>query len=124
MKYLDTIQVFCRTQFIGYHRWENAPDEVAFLRSNHRHVFHVKIVCRVKHGDRDVEFIMLKREVDNYILLHFQEQTFTKSCEMIAAEIMDYLCSAGYMPIFGEVSEDGENGGTIHRFYEGETITV
>jgi hypothetical protein len=36
---MSRIQV--RTSFVGVHQWKDAPDEVAFLRNLHRHVFKV-----------------------------------------------------------------------------------
>ena len=51
--------IYIQTQFTGYHRWDDAPDCVAFLRNTHRHVFHVKVTVPVQHNDRAIEFFMM-----------------------------------------------------------------
>jgi hypothetical protein len=101
--------VFCRTEFEGIHRWKDAPDEVAFLREWHRHIFHVKLVQRVTHDDRQVEFILLKRQVEDYIQVWFAGQ-FDYSCEQIAQKLLiAFKCD------MVEVSEDGENGAWVTK---------
>lgn len=102
------IEVFVRTQFEAQHRWKDAPPAVAFLRDFHRHVFHVKVTLAVTHTDRDVEFFLFKRELDDFIAKRFLHKKFDKSCEDIALEIIrQFRCEAV------EVSEDGENGAIV-----------
>jgi hypothetical protein len=63
-------------QFEGLHCWPSAPDEVAFLRSPHRHIFHCRARLEVFHQDREVEFILLKRNLESRTLEwthHFQQ---------------------------------------------------
>lgn len=111
------IYVYCQTRFIGFHRWPDAPEEVKFLRDMHRHEFHVKATVKVKHDNRDVEFITLKDAIDQFMrplnprqtVMHYQ----TKSCEMIAKEIIEGLENASYDVYSVEVSEDGENGAIV-----------
>ena len=104
------VVVFCTLQFEGTHNWPECPfDEVAYLRSPHRHVFYIKAYKNVNHTDRDVEFIMLKHRIAEYLKEQFPSGEFgSSSCEMIASE----LCT-----VFGltkcEVSEDGENGAIV-----------
>lgn len=98
------IQVFITTRFEGMHRWENAPDDVSFLRNIHRHVFHVRLVKSVSHEDRDIEFIQLKRRVDRYIY----NMGDLGSCEMIASDLL-----RAFEADCVEVSEDGENGAIV-----------
>lgn len=100
--------VFVRTQFVGYHRWKDAPDHVAFLRDYHRHVFHVEVEVPVTGLNREVEFFTLKQVVDDFLLAHYEGQYFEKSCEMIANRLADKF-NATYV----EVSEDGENGARV-----------
>jgi len=38
-----TIWAKITTQFEGIHKYPNAPDEMAFLRFDHRHIFHVTV---------------------------------------------------------------------------------
>lgn len=101
--------VWVKFSFEALHKYPDAPDEVAFLRNEHRHVFHVKAGIDVRHDDREIEFILLKRGL---------EKRFTggnmnnKSCEMIADEIAEYFLNKGYKnrTCYIEVSEDNENG--------------
>ena len=84
--------------------------EVAFLQYPHRHMFHFRVEVEVFNDDRDIEFILLKRELervyDNFILL-----VDHKSCEMMARDLYEYL-NQNYpnRDIIIEVSEDKENG--------------
>jgi len=89
-------------------------DDVSFLGHPHRHMFHFKVGIDVFHNDRDIEFIQFSRWLqklfsDDILSLDY------KSCEMIADDI--YLNVASKYPgraVDIEVSEDGENGCTIH----------
>jgi hypothetical protein len=123
-------QVFCTTRFVGFHFWSKAPDAVAYLREPHRHEFHVNVVVVVKHGDRDKEFITLRRALDVFIhnrkallpadaanalvgpLANSYETAYPLSCEMLADIIGQYL-SCSYRVQSVSVSEDGENGGKV-----------
>ncbi len=99
--------IICRTRFEGFHCWPDAPDEVAFLRTQHRHEFHVTARKIVRHDNRDVEFILYKRRIDEAI--HHLRRTNSVeywSCERWASEIGEEVEAD-----FVEVSEDGENGG-------------
>ena len=100
--------VWVTTLFEGFHRWIDAPTDVAFLREYHRHIFEVKLGVEVLHNDRETEFFQLKRKVDEYLNHHFEGQYFDHSCETIAVELFHEF--AAY---FVEVSEDGENGATV-----------
>lgn len=98
--------VFCTTQFEGFHRWPDAPDEVAFLRERHRHIFHVRLEVEVNHDDRNIEFILLKRRLDEHIAGNLRRvNTSTWSCETWARDIAE-----AFDAVRVEVSEDGENG--------------
>lgn len=126
-KYYET--VFCTLQVEGIHRWKDCPfDEVYFLRDYHRHIFHIKAYKKVTHSDRDVEFIMLKREVQDYLRSMYTAQFGVnitaqhravhnfgdRSCEMIAKELIEK-----FDLLACEVNEDGENG----AFVSIDTIT-
>lgn len=107
--------VYCQTRFIGFHRWPSAPDEVKYLRDRHRHEFHVKVTVKVKHDDRDVEFITLRNAVDLMFCGNGSEHELgSKSCEMIAEDIISFVEADGNYKIYSvEVSEDGENGAIV-----------
>lgn len=87
---------------------------VSFLGYPHRHIFHFRVELEVFHDDRDVEFIMLKRELEKL----FDEGTLQlnhKSCEMIANDLSEYIKVHYPKRIYIiEVSEDGENGCRIY----------
>jgi len=103
--------VMCRTQFEGFHCWPDAPDEVEFLRTRHRHMFHVELHVPVTHADRDVEFILLKRALEAELASWGAEQG-VGSCEMMAKRIIRWAVEhTGQMgTYFCDVTEDGENG--------------
>lgn len=90
--------------------------EVDFLADRHRHMFHFTVACKVTHSDRDKEFIMLKRDVTDYLhaqYLHPISRTCefgSKSCEMLAEEILKQFDAE-----WVEVWEDNENGAKVHR---------
>jgi 6-pyruvoyl-tetrahydropterin synthase len=105
-----------RTRFTALHRWEDAPDDVDFLRDPHRHEFHVEVKIQQFHNDRDVEYIMAKRAIDTYIRNTFDGRDLgEKSCEMMAENIIS-LCNKkwGEDRFYEvEVTEDGENGALV-----------
>lgn len=106
-----TTTIFVTTQFEGIHCYPDAPDEVAFLRSPHRHMFHVRATLEVFHDDRELEFILVKRALDQFVTGDALQH---RSCEMIAREILNFLrAKYGVRSSAVEVSEDGENGATI-----------
>lgn len=102
-----------RARYEGFHHWADAPDEVAFLRDNHRHEFHVNVLMQVKHHDREVEFILVKRWLEDKVLAVFAEMQNVGSCEqqaeVIARDLRLKYGNDRYISV--EVSEDGENGG-------------
>jgi hypothetical protein len=110
-----TTEVYCTLQLPGIHNWPGCPfDEVGYLRDPHRHMFHIKAHAKVGHDDRDVEFIILKNTITQYLHdAYWSEKTRclffgARSCEMIARELIETfdLCRC-------EVSEDGENGAIL-----------
>lgn len=118
-----TIEI--RTQFEGLHHWPDAPDDVAFLRNLHRHLFHVEVVIAVNHHDRETEFFQAKSLIDMALCdigkRYHSECVFSRyrdlgamSCEMIAVWIMETL--ALHMEICRvTVREDDENSATVTR---------
>ena len=110
--------VFVTTHFTGFHHWPEAPEEVAFLRNRHRHVFGVKVEVQTDHSDRDVEFFILKKSVDdsiqNVVLPTLEEQP-SRSCEMMAHQLYHLLQNLGYIVKSVEVNEDGENGAVVKK---------
>jgi hypothetical protein len=103
----------------GIHCYPDAPEGVEFLKHPHRHIFHFKVELEVFHDDRDVEFILFKRELER---LYEEIDSSTpelyldfKSCEMIADDLATYIMA--HYPnrkMVITVSEDGENGATCY----------
>lgn len=103
-------EVFCTLQFEATHNWPGCPfEEVKYLRDPHRHVFHIKAYKLVTHSDRDVEFIMLKHMIQNYLNDQYPSHEFgAKSCEMLAHDLIERFELSRC-----EVSEDNENGAIV-----------
>lgn len=109
-------EVYARTTFEGIHCWPEAPAAVIFLRTPHRHIFHVTAYKTVTHSDRDVEFIMLgravKRVLANCLIIDKATGVYDlgrMSCEQIALLLIGELSLSRC-----EVSEDNENGVIVH----------
>ena len=105
----------------GCHNWPEAAEifpEVDFLKHRHRHLFKFKCFFTVLHDDRDIEFIMKKRELEEFIRNRFHDaQTNTcefgrMSCEMLASFIYENFNHQGRLYKI-EVWEDGENGAIL-----------
>lgn len=111
-------QIYIQTQFTGYHRWDAAPDCVAFLRNAHRHIFHVKVTVAVSHNDRDIEFFMMKQIVDNFIQRQIIENANKDenmgSCEQMAEKIVIFISKHYERTVEVEVNEDTENGAIVN----------
>lgn len=100
----------------GIHKYPQALTdpklkEVEFLGYPHRHMFHFKVKIEVFHDDRDLEFILFKRELE---ALYSDKGTMSlnnQSCEMIARELAKYIQSKyPNRDLSISVAEDNENG--------------
>jgi hypothetical protein len=110
--------IFVTFQKEGIHKYpaaatDPALESVSFLGSPHRHIFHFRVEIDVFHNDRDVEFIMFKRELEA-LYGNGTLQMDYNSCEMLSEALIEYI-SKRYpgRTISVEVSEDGENGATL-----------
>ena len=109
--------VIVRLAVDGMHNFPKAAElfpEVAFLADRHRHMFHIEAKKEVFHDDRDVEFIMFKRDITDFLKqMYYSPETRTHefgpmSCEMIAKEILkQFDCKSV------SVWEDLENGAIV-----------
>ena len=98
----------------GIHKYPDAPEGVEFLKYPHRHIFHFKVELEVFHDDRDVEFILFKRELEK-LFADGTLQLDYKSCEMIADDLAYYINNKyPERDLIITVSEDGENGATCY----------
>lgn len=107
------ISVTTQREFI--HQYVDAPEQVSFLREPHRHMLHIEVEIQVYHDDRELEFILVKRGLEEFLDTLHLNVCSNRSCEMIACSIVDYLKT-----LYGEnreinvsASEDGENGSII-----------
>lgn len=133
-----------RTQFEGIHCWDNCPiEQVAFLKNPHRHMFGVRVRVEVYHNDRDLEFICVKRSIDQCLTIKADMNRYPgtvlpvwdmgrTSCEMVAEMLHEYLkntykfdpnpdsikASKETRLVEIEVNEDGENGAIVQRVYK------
>ena len=107
------IWAIVRFQFQGVHRWKDAPEEVAFLRNEHRHVFHCEVAISQEHDNRDIEFFIFKKELESGIPLYIQGEN--DSCEMIAQRIKEMVeHDHPNRLVIVQVFEDNENGAMVN----------
>lgn len=109
-------------QQAGIHRYPAALEDpklakVSYLGYAHRHVFHFYVKMEVWHNDREVEFILLKNELQG--LYSGQLELDYKSCEMLAEGLLTYLNAVypGRDKVV-RVYEDDENGAIIEYYRE------
>jgi hypothetical protein len=112
IKMKNNKHIFVTFQIEGLHKWPDAVEHpgVEFLANEHRHMFHFRVDLQVFHDDREVEFILFKRELQGLYTKGALQLDF-KSCEMMADELGEYIQTNYPDRHFSiEVSEDGENG--------------
>lgn len=104
------IQAITHNLIEGYHRWDKAPGRVAFLRSRHRHIFHIRCWFEVSHEDRELEIIMTQWQIEDFLKGKYGKvcEFEGMSCEAIAREIMEHF---GAVKV--EVLEDGFGGACV-----------
>lgn len=116
---MNNIERFIEVTFQkeGIHKYPAAltdPNlaDVSFLGHPHRHMFHFRVRVSVQHNDREIEFILFKRELE--ALYDGIYDIDYKSCEMLAEELIEYV-NKSYPGRIVEVnvSEDGENGAVL-----------
>lgn len=106
------VQIMVTVKREGYHKWVQAPEEVSFLRNEHRHIFTVRIGIPVYHLDREAEFIMEQRKLNLALNKHWAEKNGDLgSCEMIATFVLNEMSHVRWC----EVWEDDENGAKVER---------
>ena len=116
---------YVHTQFVkeGYHYFPEAATDpkyktddeydVSHLGTKHFHYFYFKVWVEVKHSNRDIEFIQLRRWLESLYDSKTLNLNF-KSCEMIAEDLYEEIkskypgCSVKI-----DVSEDNINGALL-----------
>ena len=107
--------IIVRGQYEFCHRYATAPAEVAYLRALHRHMFNYEVELEVYHDDRELEFIMVKHAIEDYLSCRGENWLETTSCEQMAECIGLYLQTRyGFeRSLTVSVFEDDENGAKI-----------
>lgn len=101
-------------EYEGFHWYEDAPDEVAFLKNRHRHMFKWSAEISVDHDNRELEFFMVRFMLEREVLPYIKLQDNLGSCEQQAERILNGLIEAyGQRYYRVTVSEDGENSGSV-----------
>lgn len=105
--------ILVKTSFEGWHQYTNAPEEVEFLRHPHRHMFFVEAEIEVWDDDRELEFVIVKRMLNQY--LYTKPFSGECSCEQMSKQIINYLIQKlGDRNMCVTVLEDNENGGRVY----------
>lgn len=107
--------IIVRGDYEFSHLYADAPEEVAYLRNLHRHIFNYEVEIEVYHDDRELEFIMVKHRIDEFLSFRFENWSDKTSCEMMAQSIGQYLQTLyGFeRDLTVSVFEDNENGAKV-----------
>ena len=112
--------IWVKTQKEFLHQYYDAPELVAFLKNKHSHIFKFKVAVEVFNNDRDIEFIILRRQVED-ILNKLDINLNGFSCEMLSNHLYEEIKSIyPKRDMIIDVSEDGNYGS---NFYYQKTIT-
>ena len=119
--------IIVQTSFTAVHCWPEAPQgEFGFLSNPHRHVFDVKVQIPVKHNFREVEFLQLKKEVDEFISVREWEKPESDlhlSCEEFALLIGRHIANKYERSAEVMVGEDKENYAKVLYAYPDNSET-
>lgn len=112
--------VYTQFQKEGYHYFPEASSDpkyatgdyldVSHLGTRHFHYFNFKVWVEVNHHNRDIEFIQLRRWIENKYSSGALELN-NASCEMLGQSLINIL-KAEYpnLEIRVDISEEGING--------------
>ncbi len=93
----------------GTHAWPDCHlSEVNFLKHQHRHVFHIRIEKEVARNDREIEIVLFKRMLEEFMEKKYHGKFGNSSCEDIAQRLVER-----FNLLSCEVLEDGENGAKV-----------
>lgn len=106
------ILVLTKNNVEGFHKWSEAPEEVAFLRDQHRHIFEITCLFEVSHEEREIEIILQQREIEKYLYIKYGSPCDFggMSCESIATDLLEYFNAYEV-----KVLEDGEGGAIVRK---------
>lgn len=109
--------IVVKYQFIWYHKWENAPEEVRFLQNEHRHNFFIEVEFYVNHNDRDLEFYIMRdkisKAIESLYEKHYLDGFKIESCEQVAQDLLEYFDPEFNIKIVS-VYEDNDNGSKVN----------
>ncbi len=107
--------IIVRGVFPFVHCYPGAPEPVAYLRNPHRHLFNYEVEIQVHHSDRDLEFILVKQDLDEFIRKNNSKWPVVESCETLAERLHIYLVNryGDSRKLIVTVFEDNENGGRV-----------
>lgn len=118
-----------KNEFMGYHQYKGAPQDVSFLAAWHRHNFIVTTSLTVNHNERDIEFFELQHLIKTWVeATHsslkvegtkgYLEGITIQSCETLAEELAMMLFDKFHKErsIRVEVSEDNESSSIIEVY--------
>jgi len=114
---MNVTNIIVNFQLEGLHCWPAARQllpNVGYLSDPHRHVFYFTAKKRVYHDDRDIEIIMFKRQIADYLTKKYFDHTVnccnfnSNSCEMLANELQ-----LKFELTYCSILEDNENGAEV-----------
>jgi len=116
----ERMSIYVTGSFNGFHRYTEAPEDVAYLRDKHRHLFTWKVEIFVNPTiDRHLEFHQVQNEIKRFVADNWIStgayQTLG-SCESMALELSAFVTeNIVPTPHTITVSEDNECGSTYYR---------
>ena len=105
--------IIVTTEKVGFHKYNDAPDNVAFLRDIHRHKFYIKMGLEVRHTNRELEFFTVLNELNYFLNQGEDKPMMINSCEMLATQIKEWADKEYQRNCWVEVWEDNENGARV-----------
>lgn len=98
---------------VGFHHYPEAPEQVDFLKHNHRHTFRIRAGYDVQDSNREKEIFIQQDFLTEYLheAYGFPCLFRSMSCEMIAEDLLMFGLDDGL--VWVEVFEDGRGGARV-----------
>ena len=106
------VEVIVRWTAPGFHHWADAPDNRAYLRVAHYHLFHYEArldTTKLPLGDRQIEL----HDVQAWLQDQTEQVWGGWSCEQIANHLCDLIGLEYKVPCSVSVFEDEECGAEV-----------
>lgn len=106
-------EVITYNEIQGFHCWPDARRNVAYLASQHRHIFVIRCRAEVSHNEREIEINTEQDRIEESLKEAFGTpcRFHDMSCESIAEWLLNSLPELNYV----EVLEDGYGGAALTR---------